>query len=164
MQKDPGTLKELRELLAEFDTVMLVTRTAGGAMRARPMATQDFDAVKDCDLWLVTSVDTPKVAEISEEHQVCVAAVRKSDGAYVSISALAEVERNEAEVKRLWKKDWSIWFSGPDDPSVAIMKLDIQHAEYWEPKGGKLRVLFDMTKAAFTGKKPDEGLNAPKTL
>jgi general stress protein 26 len=34
-------MKELRELLEEFDTVMLITRTPEGLLRARPMAVQD---------------------------------------------------------------------------------------------------------------------------
>jgi general stress protein 26 len=164
MQKDRGTLKELRDLLKEFDTVMLVTRTAQGLLRARPMALQDLDELTDCDLWLVTGEDTPKVAEISDEQSVCVAAFRNRDKAYVSISARADVERNPAEVKRLWKPDWSIWFDGPDDPTVAIMKLEVIRAEYWEPEGGRLRVLFEMARGAVTGKKPDETLNPPKTI
>jgi general stress protein 26 len=164
MHKDPGTLTELRELLAELDTIMLVTRTPEGLMRARPMALQDLDAVKDCDLWLVTGEETPKVAEISEEHSVCVAALRSRDRAYVSISARADVQRNPAEIRRLWQPSWKAWFDGPDDPRIAIMKLEVLRAEYWEPEGGRLRVLYEVVKGALTDQKADEGLNPPKTV
>ncbi len=164
MHKDAGTLQELRDLLKEFDTVMLVTRSPEGLMRARPMAVQDPDDLKDCDLWLVTAEDTPKVAEISDEHTVCIAALRPTDRAYLSISARAEVVHNAAEVRRLWKPDWKMWFEGPDDPSIAIMKLDVLRAEYWEPKGGRLRVMIDMVKAAVQGKKADEAMAPPKEI
>lgn len=164
MRKDSGNLQELRDLLKDFDTVMLVTRTREGLMRARPMALQDMDDMPDCDLWLVTGEDTPKVAEISEEHSVCVAAFRSRDKAYVSISARADVQRNPAEIKRVWKPDWKIWFNGADDPTIAIMKLEVLRAEYWEPEGGRLRVLYEMVKGAVSGKKPDDALNPPKTV
>jgi general stress protein 26 len=165
MRKDPGNLKELRDLLEEFDTVMLITRTPDGLLRARPMAVQDADAIPGWDLWLVTADDSPKVAEIAYEENVCVCALRSRDRAYISISARAEVQRDRAEIERLWKPDWKLWFpEGKDDPSIAIMKLDVVRAEYWEPEGGRLRVLYDMVKAAVTGKAASEELNPPKEV
>jgi general stress protein 26 len=164
MRKDAGNLQELRQLLGKFDTVMLITRTPEGLMRARPMALQDLDELPDCDLWLVTGDDTPKVAEITEENNVCVCAIRSRDKAYLSISARADVERRPAEIHRLWKPAWKAWFSGPDDPRIAVMKLEVLRAEYWEPEGGRLRVLYEMVKGAVTGKRADEALNPPRQV
>jgi general stress protein 26 len=163
-RKVGGSIAELREMLKEFDTTMLVTQTSEGLLRGRPMAMQKLEDLGDCDLWLVTSDDSPKVAEIAREHDVCVVCYRPGDRAYVSISARARAERDPLEIRRLWQPDWKAWWDGPDDPTITILKLDVQRAEYWEPEGGRLRVLYEMAKGALAGKRPDESLNPPKTV
>jgi general stress protein 26 len=162
--KERGSLDELRELLKEFDNAMLVTATPEGLLRARPMALHDPDEVPGCDLWLVTSDDSPKVAEITFEENVCVACLRPRDRAYVSISARARLEQDRGEIHRLWRPAWKAWWDGPDDPSIALLKLDVRRAEYWEPEGGRLRVLYETVKGTVTGGKADEGLNPPKEI
>jgi general stress protein 26 len=164
-EKTEGSLDELRATLREFDTVMLVTIGEGEMMHARPMALQDLDERLDCDLWLVTSMQTTKVHEIGRDRKCAVVALRSRDGAYVSIAATARCERNEAEVKRLWKPDWKAWFpKGPDDPEIGIVKLTVDRAEYWEPEGGRLRVLFSMAKNVMQGRPADADLNPVKQV
>jgi general stress protein 26 len=164
MEKESGKVEELRKFLEEFDTGMLVTQTPEGLLRGRPMALQDASELGDCDLWLVTSDDSPKVAEITFEENVCVTCFRPKDRAYVSISARARLEKDRAEIRRLWKPDWKLWWDSADDPHIAIMKLEVRRAEYWEPKGGRLRVLYEVVKGMVTGKRPDEGMNPPKEI
>lgn len=148
--QQPGSLQELHDLLAEFDVAMLVTRTQDGFLRARPMAVQDPQEMPGSDLWFVTGDETPKVGEIQEEQQVAVTCYRPRDRAYLSISALARVEHDPEAVKRLWRPDWKAWVpGGPDDPHVALIKLTIEQAEYWEPAGGRLRILYQMVKDAM---------------
>lgn len=163
--KEPGSLDELMELLEEFDTAMLVTVSPDEMVRARPMALQKRGEVEGCDLWFVTDGDAPKVREIANDRHVGVCCLRNRDKAYLSISAVAEVVRDQALVHRLWKPDWKIWFGdGPENLSLAIIKLRVQRAEYWEPAGGRMRVLFDMVKAAIKGDRADEHMNPPKTI
>ena len=54
--------EHLYDLLASFETAMLVTRGRDGHMHARPMAVAEMRA--DADAYFVTSIDSPKVAEI----------------------------------------------------------------------------------------------------
>jgi general stress protein 26 len=163
-EKVAGNLDELRRLLEKFDVSMLVTTTPEGLLRARPMALQDPEDLADCDLWLVTSDDSPKVAEVTFEDNVCVCCLRKGDGAYVSISARARIEKDREEIRRLWKADWKAWWDSPEDPRIAIMKLDVRKAEYWEPEGGRLKVMFEMLKGMVTGKRGDADLNPAKEI
>lgn len=132
--QEPGSIKELHDFLKEFDTAMLVT-LSGNQLRARPMAIQNPDELSDCDLWFVTGDDTPKVDEIDKEHQVCACAYRARDRAYISISALARVDKDRAAIHRLYKPSWKSWFTGgPDDPTITLLKLTVERAEYWRPK------------------------------
>ncbi|AKT36574.1 pyridoxamine 5'-phosphate oxidase family protein [Chondromyces crocatus] len=156
-----GSLQELYELLKEFDVALLITQTPQGFLRARPMAMQNPDEVPDCDLWFVTSDETPKVGEIEKEHQVAIACYRPRDRAYLSISAVARVERDNETIKRLWKPDWQAWLPHGAE-QTALLKLTLERAEYWEPKGGVLRVLYEQAKAVLTGESAGKGLEPVK--
>ena len=60
--------EHLYQLLEGFDTAMLVTRGADGHLHARPMAVAELQA--DADAYFVTSIDSPKVAEIYADADV----------------------------------------------------------------------------------------------
>jgi general stress protein 26 len=157
----PGSIGELRALLQAFDTVMLVTMTPEGLLRARPMAIQDPAELPDCDLWFVTQEDTAKTGEIEREHQVAVCCYRPRDRAYLSISALATINRDQEKIRRLWKPAWKVWIpDGPESPHAALLLLTVERAEYWAPEGGVLRVLYARAKA-FVQQKP---AGAPKHI
>lgn len=161
-----GTVEELRSFLRDFDNAMLVTVTSGGFLRARPMAMQDPAAVPDCDLWFVTADESSKADEIREERQVNVCCLRRRDGAYASISARARIDDNNAEVKRLWRPEWKIWFGDeqPADNAISIIKLRVERAEYWAPEGGRLKVVYAMVKSSIGGETADRSLNPPKRI
>ncbi|MGZ3406451.1 MAG: pyridoxamine 5'-phosphate oxidase family protein [Polyangia bacterium] len=164
-EKAKGSKEELLALLAEFDTAMLVGIEPDGTLRARPMGLQ-HDKLADCDLWFVSADDTHKTDEIDRCHQVNVCCLRTRDRAYVSISARARVDRNAAEVRRLWQPSWKLWFGDeqPEDGGIVLIKLDVERAEYWEPEGGRLRVLYAMAKGFINDEAVEAGLNPAKEV
>jgi len=130
------SLADLRELLRDFDALMLVTREADGGMHARPMAFQEPSEIPDCDLWLVSSARTPKVHEIELDEQVAICGFRDGDPAYIALTALARIEHDRDELRRVFKPDWSAWMpGGPDDPTSVIIKLTVLRAECWNRDG-----------------------------
>jgi general stress protein 26 len=160
-----GSLKELYDLLKEFNVAMLVTRTSDGFLRARPMEIQPPEELPDCDLWFVSGDDTAKVHEIEREQQVAISCYRPGDRAYVSISAIARIDHNQAQLRQLWKPDWSTWLpNGPEDPHAVLIKLTVERAEYWEPAGGKLRLLYEQAKAVAQGKSASENVPPLKRI
>lgn len=163
--KARGNREELLALVDDFDTAMLVTLDDDGALRARPMGLQ-HERLADCDLWFVTTDDSPKTDDIERHHDVNVCCLRTRDKAYLSISARARIDRNVPEVKRLWQPSWKIWFGDekPDDGGIVLLKLDIVRAEYWEPEGGRLRVLYAIAKGALGGESAADELNPPKRV
>ena len=53
-----------------------------------------------------------------------------------------------------------MWFpDGPDQADIALIKVDAVEAEYWEPKGGKLTVMFEMARGLLKGEHPE--INPP---
>ncbi|GAC1570875.1 MAG: hypothetical protein NVS3B20_02670 [Polyangiales bacterium] len=152
---EPGNREELRTVLKGFHEAMLVTRDSSGLPRARPMAVLTHEA--DSSLWFATNHDSPKVHEI--EHDPLVAAVftRESDRAWVSVSGRGALIRSPERAKELWSVGLQAWFSGPDDPSLLLIRVEPHHAEYFEPKGTKVSRMFELVKGALTGSAPDMG-------
>lgn len=151
-------LEALHDRLKEYDVGMLTTVSKDGHIHSRPMMTQEREP--DADLWFVTALDTEKVEEIRSHPQVGVIYYRDSDKAYVSISGIAHLEQDRDLIKRKWKESWRAWFpEGPDQANMVLIKIDAQEAEYWEPAGGKLKVMFEAARGMVTGEHPE--INPP---
>ena len=151
--KDPqgNSRARLSELMAKFNTAMLVTRTADGQLRARPLT---FAGEHDGLLCFSTSAESPKVAELSDDPRVAV--TMQDDSRYVSISGMAELSADPALIEKLWREPWRVWFpEGKDDPALRILRVRPVLAEYWDQSGARgLKYVIEMVKAYATGTTP----------
>jgi general stress protein 26 len=150
-----GTREELRAVLEEFDTAMLVTKDDEGAPRARPMAMRQRP--NDTALWFLTADETAKVEEIERDPMVAAVFYRDRDRAWVSVSGRAALVRDVQRTKELWSPIMKGWFDSPDDPNILLIRVEPHHAEFYEPKGTKVGRMFEMVKGAITGATPDMG-------
>lgn len=150
MATSPDT--KLRELLDEFGVAMLVTRTADGSLRARPMALAD--AEPNGTLWFATDRHSGKVDEL--EHDTHVAVTLQSKLKFVSLSGNAATVDDRAKLSQLWKTEWKVWFpGGKDDPNIVLLKVDGTAGEYWDNSGASgVKYLIEAGKALLTGERP----------
>jgi general stress protein 26 len=146
---------KLRELLDEFGVAMLVTRTADGGLRARPMALAEADP--DGTLWFATDRHSGKVDEL--DHDPHVAVTLQSKLKFVSLSGTARTVDDRAKLAELWKVEWKVWFpGGKDDPNIVLLRVDGSAGEYWDNGGTSgLKYLIQAGKALLTGERPDVG-------
>ncbi len=144
---------KLRELLEDFDTAMLVTRSASGELRSRPMAVADVEA--DGILWFLTQRDSGKMEEIARDSHVNV--VMQSSMKFVSISGTLTPVDDPAKVAELWNEAWKVWFpGGKDDPALVLLKVQGDKGEYWDNSGmSGIRYLIKAGKAYLSGTRPD---------
>ncbi|HEY0710543.1 MAG TPA: pyridoxamine 5'-phosphate oxidase family protein, partial [Polyangia bacterium] len=144
--------KHLHELIEEFDSAMLVTRTPAGELRARPLAIAE--AQEDGLLYFATSIDSGKVHEVESDAHVCVTLQDKRR--FVSISGRARVVQDRALIDDLYEEEWKVWFpKGKGDPSLAVLVVDATAAEYWDNTGAKgLGYLFEAAAAYVKGNRP----------
>ncbi|MGH6609319.1 MAG: pyridoxamine 5'-phosphate oxidase family protein [Burkholderiaceae bacterium] len=154
MESTTRRSEHLYDLLKDFDTAMLVTRSTEGHMHARPMAVAELRA--DADAYFVTGIDSPKVEEIQANPDVTL--VFQSSNQFASVCGRASVVRDPALIDRLWKEAWKVWFpKGKTDPSIALLKFDAQHGEYWDNAGAQgLKYAFEAAKAYVKGETPKE--------
>ena len=144
--------KHLHDLLESFDTAMLLTRD-GDQNHARPMAIAEIEG--ESTLWFVTSNDSPKAEEIRSDTRVSV--TLQSDRKFVALSGTSALVRDRARIDALWKEAWKVWFpKGKEDPSIALIKVNVEDAEFWDNAGGKgIRYAFEAAKALIVGERPD---------
>lgn len=151
-------LEGLYERLKDYRTAMLTTVTTDGYIHSRPMMTQEREP--EADLWFVSSLNTDKVQEIQAHPKVGVIYFHDSDNSYISLSGVARVETNREFLHRHWKEEWRAWFpDGPEQADLCMINVEAHEAEYWEPKGGRIRVMFEMARGVLTGKHPE--INPP---
>jgi general stress protein 26 len=151
MNQSNENIKKLHELIKDIRFAMLTTVEEDGTLRSRPMATQQFEF--DGDLWFFTSADTPKVDEVQHHQQVNVSYSEPKDQKYVSVSGMAELVRDRQKIEALWNPIFKAWFpKGLDDPDLALLRVSVEKAEYWDsPSSGVVR-LVGFVKALTTGK------------
>lgn len=149
---DTNAPKHLEELLTGFDNAMLVTRRPDGRMRSRPMAIVDVRG--DGTIYFATAIDSPKTEELEGDPHVNVAL--QSGGRFVSITGTGRIVADRALLDRLWSESWRVWFpGGPDDPSLCLLVVDPEEAEFWDRSGGRgLKYLFQAAKAYLSGTQP----------
>ena len=87
---DPQQAQKFHHLLSEFKTAMLVTHTAEGELRARPMAIAQIE--ENCRVWFFTGLESGKVHEIETDTHVGIVCQRDRD-VYLSLSGLARLSR-----------------------------------------------------------------------
>lgn len=145
-------IKKLAELMKGFRFVMLTTADSDGALHSRPMATQDVDF--DGDLWFFTGAHSPKVWEADRHHQVNVAFSNPEKNTYISASGTATLVRDKARIEELWKPIYKTFFpKGLEDPELALMKVTVEKAEYWDSPSTAIGRAFNFARA-YVAKDP----------
>ncbi len=156
--KSHEDVKKLSQLIKGIRVAMLTTVCADGSLRSRPMVTQDAEF--DGSLWFFTRADTPKVEEVRQREQVNLAYAVPEDQRYVSVSGTAHLVRDPQKVKELWSPVLKAWFpQGPDDPQLALLRVDVERAEYWDAPSSMTVHLVGFVKALATGQPYRPGEN-----
>jgi len=161
----PGTpeheahLKTLREIVKDIDFAMLTTLDDDGTLRSRPMSSNkeiEFDG----DLWFFTYASSHKVDEVEREHQVGVSFADPKTQRYVSMSGAATLVRDKAKIEELWQPHLKAWFpKGTDEPDIALLKVNVSKAEYWDAPSSFVAHAVGLVKATLTGTPASGGEN-----
>ena len=125
-----GREDKLWRLVSGIKIAMLTTRD-GDVLRSRPMELLQADP--GGALWFFTYASSHKTSEVGQQHTVNLSFVDKPHQNYVSVSGRAEMVRDRAKAKELWSEEQRTWFPrGLDDPELALLKVTVQQAEYWD--------------------------------
>jgi general stress protein 26 len=149
--------RKLWSLVKDIRFAMFATRHGDGHLHSRPMTTQNSRLDEDANLWFFMSRASDSVADIAAEPSVNVSYADPGDDSYVSVSGTASVVEDMAKKQQLWSKFAEAWFpEGVSDPDLALVRVRITHANFWDVKASKLVQLYKMAKATVTGKPPTD--------
>ncbi len=150
------SVKKLSDLIKGIRMAMLTTAEDDGSLRSRPMATQDAEF--DGSLWFFTRAEAPKVDEVRRDDHVNLSYAEPKSQQYVSVSGRAELVRDPSKIHELWNPLLKAWFpKGLDDPELALLRIDVDKAEYWDSHSSAMVHLIGFVKASVTGKPYEPG-------
>lgn len=153
--KRQESIKKLNDLIQDIKIAMLTT-IDWGILRSRPMATQEAEF--DGDLWFMTSSETHKTEEIEKDRRVNISYASPASNTYVSVSGTAQIINDRAKVEEFWSPIYKAWFpKGLDDPTICLLKVSVEQAEYWDASSSTLVQLAGFVKALVTGEQADGG-------
>jgi general stress protein 26 len=149
------------DIIERVGVCMLTTHSPAG-LRARPLeARPDRDARL---IWFITDVRSSKEHEIEAEHAAGLVFIDPKDSAYLSITARAQVLRDHRKAAEIWKSTDGMWWQGPDDQNVCVLRIKPVTAELWDGPASKAVAVIEFVKAKLTGAKPNLGENRKVTI
>ena len=156
-------IEKLREMVKDIEFAMLTTAEANGTLRSRPMATQEIK--EDGDIYFFTHATSPKVDEVQRDQHVNVSYANPEDHRYVSVSGMARLVRDRKKIEELWNPVLKAWFpDGLEDPDLALLKITVTQAEYWDSPSSTVADVLGFVKALATGQTYQPGENEKLNL
>ncbi|MEP6920338.1 MAG: pyridoxamine 5'-phosphate oxidase family protein [bacterium] len=151
--------QKLVEMLKEIDFCMLTTVDENDDLHSRPMSLNS-EVDQQGNLWFFTNASSHKVSELSRIPKCNVSFAKPDDNNYISITGNAELVTDKQQIKELWKPELKAWFpKGTDDPDIALLRLKIEKAEYWDAPSSKVAQVVSFVSAIVKGESADYGEN-----
>jgi general stress protein 26 len=152
-------LQKIGELVDGIHIAMMTTVAKDGTMSSRPMAAQDVKEFKETGtMWFLTRTGSEKVEEIAEDRHVMLTFAEPKKSTYVVLKGVGRVSADRGKIKELWNPMYKAWFpKGEDDPEIAVLRVDVKEADYWESTSGKIVMMAKYAAAAVTGGKVEVG-------
>ena len=152
-----STQQTLWALIKDIKFGMLTHRHTDGQLHSAPLTTQNKADDEGTALYFFISHKSEIAACVLKEPNVNVAYAHPGDDRYVSVSGQAMIVEDQTKKDYLFTSFAKAWFpGGATDPDLALLQVNIGHAEYWDVKESKMVQLAKMAKAAITGEPPEK--------
>ena len=144
-------------LIKDIKFGMLTHRHSDGQLHSTPLTTQNKADDEGTALYYFISRKSDVAACVAKDANVNVAYAHPGDDRYVSVAGHASIVEDQAKKDYLFTSFAKAWFpGGATDPDMALLQINIGHAEYWDVKESKMVQLAKMATAAITGKPPEK--------
>jgi general stress protein 26 len=147
-------LPTLAKKLQDIRFTMFTTHQ-GPDMRARPMTT--LEATDAGSLWFFGVRGSELADEVAADARVGLAYADNGSGTYAYVVGRGYLREDRAKIDELWNPIHKAWYSGPDDPDLQLIEVQLKTAEYWDsPDVGVVRFL-GVLRAAVTSDEHEVG-------
>lgn len=105
-----------------------------------------------------------KDEEVEIRPEVYLTFVYPNQNVYLAITGEAFVSRDPACARHLWDRQRDAWLSGPDDPNLLAIRVELWRAEMWDGPANCAVADFQFAKARLFGIKANLGENDKVTV
>lgn len=155
---DQESRDKVFDLIKDIQVTQLVTTDGSGRFRARPMVAQQEKP--DGILWFLASAASGKLDEIESNKQVLLVYSDPRRQNYVNVRGNAEVVHDRDKIRELWSEPVMAWFpKGADDQDIALIKVEVEDADYWDSPSGRLVHAYGRAAAEAAGVSRNAGDN-----
>jgi general stress protein 26 len=145
----PGDWAKLGKLIRDIQVALLTTVDLEGHFHTRPVQTLQLEG--EDTLWFFTDWGSPKVHELQRDVRVALSYADTRQHAYVAVSGSSTLLRDPKKAREIWSVEQRAYYpEGPEDHRLALLRVRIEHAEYWIAPG-RTSYLLAATKAVVTG-------------
>jgi general stress protein 26 len=146
--------ERLWDMIKDIKFGMFTTRDIDRHLRARPMTTQNSRLDADASLWFLMSRGGEAVLDLRSDPNVSVVYADTGKDRYVSVSGIASLSDDRAKLEEIWSPLAKAWFpGGVDDPDLALVRVELTHADTWDVKASKAVQLWRLATAAVSGER-----------
>ena len=154
--KNEKNIAILKEMAEKVGFCLFNTLTPKGSFHSRPMSVAKIE--EDGSLWFFTNEYSPKSKEISKENEVNLGFADPSSNTYMYVNGKAALVDDHARKEAYFSPAVKAWFpDGLKDPTLTLIKVVPEVAEYWDNSSNKMVLLFNMLKAIVKGTVYEEG-------
>ena len=148
-QPEAGDFTKLGDLIRDIGIALLTTVDEEGRFHTRPVQTLEFEANRV--LWFFTDRGSPKADELRRDQRVSLGYADPSKHAYAAVSGIATLVHDPDKARELWTPEQRAYYpEGPQDPRLALLRVQIERAEYWIAPG-RISYLLAAARAALSG-------------
>lgn len=141
------------DIIQDIKVGMLTTQSSSGLL-SRPLTTVRVD--NHGDLWFFISADSDIASEVEAQPEVNVSFADSKQ--WVSVRGTASLVRDVAKKEEPWNPAVSAFArDGAQSPSVVLLRVESDTAEYWENPGGAASVVANWIRNKVTGKNEHPG-------
>ena len=148
-QSDPGDFAKVGQLIRDIRVALLTTMDLDGSLHTRPVQTLQVEG--DQALWFFTDWSSSKVDEVQHDVRVSLGYADPAKNVYCAVSGRGNCFRDIQKAKQLWSIEQRAYYpDGPEDKRLALLRVQIERAEYWLAPG-RLSYIVAAVTAAITG-------------
>ncbi|WDF70336.1 pyridoxamine 5'-phosphate oxidase family protein [Sphingobacterium oryzagri] len=156
-------LAKIREIVDEAKTCFFCTDIKTGIpMSVRPMTVLQVDDAGY--LWFMTAERTKKDDEVAENPFVHIMLQSGKRSGFLNLYGIAEEQDNQAKIDELWNPSLEIWFEGPNDPQIVLIRVEVLEGHYWDNKHSAPVAAFKGLKSLITGKDDLDSVHGDITI
>lgn len=108
-------------------TVMLESSNA----QPRPMTAQADSDVDHGPIWFFASMESDLVVGGTTATKAAFTFVDKGHGTFAHVNGHLALHNDRATIDRLWNPFVAAWYTGKDDPTLALLRFDPADAKIW---------------------------------